>query len=411
MVKKNVLFILPFLPYPLKSGGHQAIFNGIKAFVNDINAFVLYEEEWNEDLSQEEKAFAEALDCKVKVYKYKRKEPAKESFALRAYIKYWRLKGFIKNFFFKPGKPDLSILPLQVKSQDLIHFVNNIIEQEKITIVQCEMLETANHILSLPKSIRTIFVHHEIKFIRQGQELDSGRFSKESKQIFINNKKNEIFLLNKFDDVITLSERDSCILQSHKVQSRLNTSLASVVAGGTSNETPFDCYKLSFVGPSFHAPNLIGILWFLENCWSNLLRVSSKYQLQIIGIWSKKEVEDITKKYPNVTFKGFVPNLASEIAGTIMIVPITEGSGIRMKILEAARIGCPVVSTSIGAQGIPLQDDKECLIGDSPDLFMSKIECLQNLNLASNIILAANKKIQQEYSIEKLRTSRIHLYI
>ena len=48
-----------------------------------------------------------------------------------------------------------------------------------------------------------------------------------------------------------------------------------------------------------------------------------------------------------------------EIANTIMIVPITIGSGIRMKILEAISNGVPVVSTSIGAQGLPLEDKKK----------------------------------------------------
>ena len=41
--KQNLLFVLPFLPYPMESGGHQALYNGIAAVKNDFNIFVMYE--------------------------------------------------------------------------------------------------------------------------------------------------------------------------------------------------------------------------------------------------------------------------------------------------------------------------------------------------------------------------------
>lgn len=408
MSKKNVLFILPFLPYPLKSGGHQAIFNGIKAFVDDINVFVIYEEGWNQDFSQDEANFIKALDNKVKVFKYKHSKQ-EQSFALRTYTKYWNFKEAIKSCF-KKKKADLPPFSLQLKPRDLIMFANNIIEREHIDIVQCEMLETATYILSLPKQVRTIFVHHEIRFIRQIQELESRDLSEESRQIQKNNQENELFLLNKFDDIVTLSEQDSQILQSSCTHTKIHTSLATIESKQETNTAEVDCYKLSFVGPSFHLPNVIGINWFLENCWKDLKTNNSRYSLQIIGEWSEGEKKKILKKYPDVQFKGFVTDLVQTISNTVMLIPITIGSGIRMKILEAANIGCPVVSTSVGAMGLPLNNENSCLIGDSGPEFFKKIISLQDRNLTEKLIKLAKEKIQLEYSFEKLYASRIGLY-
>lgn len=412
MAKKNILFILPYLPYPLKSGGHQAIFNGIKAFINDANISIFFEEPWDNDYSKEQEAFVKTTDNKVKVFKYKQKnETKKESLISRTIIKCWKIKESIKNLFRKKNKkPDLPYLAIQTKSPDTIHFVNEIIEKEHIDIVQCETLATITHILTLPKKVRTLFVHHEIGFIRQKQEIESGLFSESSKKIQSDNQKNEIFLLNKFDDIITLSNHDSQILQSLRIDSKIYTSIATINLNDENHLGMPDCNKLSFVGPSWHSPNVIGIHWFLDNCWNRLKKHNPNYTLQIIGDWSKEEIQKIKSNYPDIEFKGFVENLSKTISNTIMIVPITVGSGIRMKILEAIYIGCPVVSTTIGAQGLPLIDEEDCLISDEPSEFVSKIICLQNVDKISQLAIHAKEKIKANYSIEKLYSSRIKLY-
>ena len=48
-MKRNILFIIPWLPYPMVSGGHQALYNGILAIKNDFNVFVVYEKQTGND--------------------------------------------------------------------------------------------------------------------------------------------------------------------------------------------------------------------------------------------------------------------------------------------------------------------------------------------------------------------------
>ena len=115
-------------------------------------------------------------------------------------------------------------------------------------------------------------------------------------------------------------------------------------------------------------------------------------------------------KYPNISFLGFVDDLRSALQNTIMIVPITIGSGIRMKILEAANLGVPFISTSVGAEGIPLQNGTHCMIADSPSEFTNAILQLKDDKKRTTLIQNAHQLIKKNYSMEALRQNRLDIY-
>lgn len=81
-----------------------------------------------------------------------------------------------------------------------------------------------------------------------------------------------------------------------------------------------------------------------------------------------------------------------------------------MKILEAISNGIPVVSTSIGAQGLPLEDKKDCFITDNPKTFVNDILLLRNETIQEKIILNAQKKVSAEYSPIHLKKTRLDIY-
>ena len=60
-MKKNILFIIPWIPYPMKSGGHQAIYNGIVAVKNDFNIYLTYEAWEGEEYRNAEQGFLQKI--------------------------------------------------------------------------------------------------------------------------------------------------------------------------------------------------------------------------------------------------------------------------------------------------------------------------------------------------------------
>lgn len=409
---KNILFILPWLPYPLKSGGHQAIFNGIKAVIEDYNVFITYDKNENDDDSEEQANLTKALGHTVTVLPYTNKiQKEKPSFPLRCYIRFWNIKERIKKAIrFSKEKHVTHFFKIEINSNNRILFINNLIETHRIDIVQCEMISSLSDVLVLPSHVNRIYVQHQIDYVRCKLDLEEQNLFSRYKDIFLQSKQSEIFLLNHFDKIITLSNYDKNLMEQDGVSVPIYVSPAIT----TTDPRPYiksETNKLlSFVGPSMHYPNVSGISWFLEKCWNQLKSSDSDFKLQIIGEWDDSVKKNILKHFTDVEFCGFVPDLSSKIANTIMIVPITIGSGIRMKILEAISNGVPVVSTSIGAQGLPLEDKKDCFITDSPQTFVDDILLLKDESIRETIILNAQKKVSAEYTLTNLKKTRLNIY-
>ena len=409
---KNILFILPWLPYPLKSGGHQAIFNGIKAVVEDYNVFITYDKNEDDDDSEEQANLSKALGHTVAILPFTRtSQEEKQSFLLRCYIRFWNIKERIKLVLHpkqKIYKP--YFFKIAVNDNKKILFINDLIKSYNIDIVQCEMVARISDVLYLPSNVKKIYVQHQIDYIRNQLELQQQNLTSEYKEELYQCKQSEIFLLNQFDSIIALSEHDKNIMKKDGVYTPINVSPAIVSTEIRPFKRTTKKKVLSFVGPSRHPPNVAGLQWFLENCWNELKKKDADYALQIIGEWAPSSKQTFSRKFPEIKFCGFVPNLEEAIKNTIMIVPINVGSGIRMKILEAISLGIPVVSTGIGAQGLPLEDQIDCFITDDAQTFVLDILKLNDIDVQQQMVENAQRKTANSYSFTNMKTTRLKLY-
>lgn len=419
---KNILFILPWLPYPMKSGGHQAIYNGIKAICKDANIVITYITEEKDYNTETIESFVSTLNTNIQVEPFIIKEVKRKGFSLllhKVHIEIWKVKQYLLNRIKKSKKKNNNtnidiceyLKTFYPKSNSYINHINKLIEKNSIDIVQCEMLGNCSIILNLSQQTKNVFVHHEIGFIRNEQEIKTRKCTDYSTKAFWElSKIQEIGLLNKYNAVITLSENDKNILKNEGVETAIFPSIAIIDNNYTYNQKSDKYNILTFIGPEFHTPNLLGIKWFLENCWKSLKKKDNTYILKIIGNWSKETQKILCKEYEDIQFCGYVNDLTNELRDSIMIVPLTVGSGIRMKILEAASIGVPIVTTTIGVSGIKMYNEKHCYIGDTPKEFVNSIIALKEKEKRIQIIKNANNLIIQEYSLEALRNNRLNIY-
>lgn len=411
MQKINILFIIHCLPYPLNSGGCQAIFNGIFAIKDDFNIFVTYPEKKTLSEQKNKEAFMSAMGDSIQLMPFISSQLDK-----KPSLKYRLLNKFASWLHLSRTNKPLNpyswwMEELKPKSKPFINHVDKIITNHHIDIVQCEMLRNLPFVLSLPTKVKKVFVHHELGFVRHQLELEAiSSTLYDGKAICLWSKCLEISLLNQFDCVVTLSPTDSRKLIDSGVTTNVFESFAIVRTSKPQNFTITNPQELSFVGPDTHKPNLIGLKWFLDNCWPILMQANKDYHLRIIGKWSEANISAFLAQYPNVSFLGFVEDLKSALQGTIMIVPITIGSGIRMKILEASSLGIPFVSTSIGAEGIPIETSKHCLIADNPFDFVEAIIQLKDKEKRFMFTQNAYQLINEKYSLPALRKNRIMLY-
>lgn len=416
MERKKILIIIPFLPYPLTSGGHQALYNGIASIYSDYSvtlSYVAYNgeeyykaaEEYNHIFPKIKllplilpgaKEFQQPLLVRLGHYAKKTLKRILGYKTVRMEEEQVSCDNWFKN-----------VLP---QSPAFCHHITKVCKETYYDLIQVEMPTMLSSVLCLPRNTKRLYVHHEIGFVRSALDMKGHEDDAYLNAVYDFCKTEEIRQLNLYDAITTLSTIDSYKLEEAGVKQPIFTSFATVNSNTDSSFTIGDGLTLSFVGPGYHVPNRQGLRWFLENCWSNLKEENPNYKLNVVGVWEDEFIGDIPMKYKDVNFCGFVDCLKDVLAGTIMIVPILSGSGIRMKILEAASNCIPLVSTTVGAEGIPLKNEYSAFIADLPDDFVKSILKLRDINLQKRIIENANQMVKSHYSIDALSINRKNIY-
>ena len=81
-----------------------------------------------------------------------------------------------------------------------------------------------------------------------------------------------------------------------------------------------------------------------------------------------------------------------------------------MKILEAASLGIPFVSTTVGAEGLPFENGRDCFKADTPEYFVKAIVDLKDKSLREKFAQNANTIVKENYSMGALRKNRLEIY-
>lgn len=135
--------------------------------------------------------------------------------------------------------------------------------------------------------------------------------------------------------------------------------------------------RLVFAGRLDQYSNRDAILHFMTSAWPALTAAHPDISIDIIGLNPPPALVDLAATDPRVRVHGFVPDIRPFFReATIAICPIRDGGGTRVKILDNLAQGMPIVSTSIGCEGIDVVDGRDALLADTPEAFVSHISTL-----------------------------------
>lgn len=161
--------------------------------------------------------------------------------------------------------------------------------------------------------------------------------------------------------------------------------------------------NMLFLGTLTWEPNNRGIIWFLKNIMPKLNEKYKKLNLYIVGKTPSNELKNIATKFNNVVITGYVESVDEYYnKSDFMIVPLFTGSGQRVKIIEAFSKGMPVISTTLGAEGLFSTDGIDILIADTKKEFYDKIQALTKSSLRKKISINSRKLYEQYYSIQSV---------
>jgi glycosyltransferase involved in cell wall biosynthesis len=153
-----------------------------------------------------------------------------------------------------------------------------------------------------------------------------------------------------------------------------------------------------FVATFRYPPNVEAALWLVGRCWPQISARLPAARLLIVGEGGP-DLRQRVPPQPGVEFLGFLDSLQEAYAAARLVVcPIGRGSGTRIKIIEAAAYGRPVVATAVGAEGLEFVDGREILIRDQPDTFAQAcITLLGDMAMSQNLGQSARVMARARY--------------
>lgn len=317
---------------------------------------------------------------------------------------------------------------LQNRSYNIERFIstaynNKLVEllhQKKFDIIQLEGLYLSPY-------VETIRAFSEAKIVMRSHNIEHEIWERVSKNEtnFLKKwylkllakqlRKYEISRLNKYDLVTSVTDRDAQILKSLGCELPLHVCPApydETVLQPTKNGMEFP--SVFFIGALDWMPNVEGIEWFLKNVWQKLNEQFPDLKFYIAGrnIQQAENIPSIISKLKNVVIAGEVENAYDFMnSKALMIVPLFSGSGIRVKIIEGMALGKTIVSTSLGAEGIPCKDGQNILIADTPETFAEKIaKCIHEKLFFSIIGDNAYQFSRRQFSSREVANKLLGFY-
>ena len=128
-----------------------------------------------------------------------------------------------------------------------------------------------------------------------------------------------------------------------------------------------------FDGTMDFRPNVDAALWFVNEVWPTIHAERPNARFYIVGRNPVPEVTALSEA-PGVVVTGAVEDTRTWVAGaTVYVVPMRMGGGVRLKVLQAMSMGCAIVSTSMGAEGIDVRPGKDMLMSFSPQGFAQAV--------------------------------------
>jgi len=163
--------------------------------------------------------------------------------------------------------------------------------------------------------------------------------------------------------------------------------------------------SIVFSGNLSYEPNISAATWFLENCWSEILKRVPLATFHIVGRGSSAEFINLINSFENVRLVGEVYDMEVELRKyCLAIAPMVSGSGMQFKILEAMAVGLPVITTKIGLGDIKADHLKNIVVSDrKSDVVDAAVRLLSEPKFHETIGMNGYDFVKSQHSWSKVR--------
>lgn len=288
------------------------------------------------------------------------------------------------------------------------------LRQKKYSAIHIESVYMALYIPVIRKySKAKIFIrpHNQESEIWQRQALGAKNLKKAYFKLLSRRlQREEKYYLSLADMILPISDRDRLSFEKMGLKSKMETLSVGITDTLLPSDIPVEEDSVFYLGAMNWLPNLEGVNWFMKEVWDLVLRDYPNANFYLAGRYMSSRM--LNSQHPQTVVMGEIEDAKSFMCSKeVMVVPILSGSGIRIKILEGMLSARPIVTTTIGAEGLDYIDKENILIADTAEDFAKAIVfLLNNKEKAREIGKKGRELVLRNHNIEKITKKLIEYY-
>jgi glycosyltransferase involved in cell wall biosynthesis len=315
-------------------------------------------------------------------------------------------KKFSAGFYVELALNLVSPLPYflrKYKSEEMRHEILQRAAENQFDILVCDFLHPS---INLPTSLPfpTVLFQHNVEAMiwKRHYQVQANPL----KKIYLYGqwlkaRAYERAACRRFDRVIAVSREDSVTMERdygvpvvEEVPTGVDTEFFCPSNGGRRRP-----HNLVFTGSMDWLPNEDAIQYFTREILPLIKGSVPDVTLTVVGRNPYPSLIELSKCDPSIVVTGRVDDVRPYMqTASVYVVPIRIGGGTRLKIYEAMAMGLPIVSTTIGAEGLPVRDGLDLVLGDTPKDFAARVvELLSDEVRARAISVRAAELVRQHF--------------
>lgn len=265
-------------------------------------------------------------------------------------------------------------------SESMSGMIEYLLDRDDYDLVQVEYTHMAHFMPPAAPGLVRVLVEHDVSFVSLARSRATARGLAARLGLWfewMRMLRYEIAAVERADLVLTMSDTDRAVLGRF-----IDTRHVVTIPNGV------DCERFTFaaegreadtvlfVGFFRHQPNVEAVRFFCREVLPLVRRDVPCVRFRVVGAYPPEAVRRLAQE-PGVEVTGMVDDIAAYYrTSAVFVAPVLQGSGTRLKILEAMASGCAVVSTTIGAEGLGATDGVELVLADLPETMARAIVAL-----------------------------------
>lgn len=308
---------------------------------------------------------------------------------------------------FDPGMPYLPLIVGLVRSSQARRAVR---EADVIDLQWSDSIRLVHLLRRLNPRARIVGTFHDVmsqSFEREPQHTTAER--RYWQGVARRSRRHEARMVAALDEVVVFSDKDVDLLGG---PSRTRVVRPPLARGLLPQHRPAQPGAGTVLVVSYLArdENNKAALWTVEHLWPEVVARVPDARLRLVGGGASEELTRATAALESVELAGFVDDLAAEYAAAaVALVPVLQGAGVKFKTIEALLHGVPVVTTTVGAEGVGASDLFAALVDTPGGISRALVDVLEDPDRAQARADRSQEWAREEFSeqrfVEQVRAS------